>query len=92
MNLPPITVESTSEAPDCPACGGPGILSAQVSHPVTHRLAVAVLCEACDIDDPDAGPLIAYFAVNGAIDSETLDQGTSLVATWLSTARAKPPR
>ena len=94
---PPVVVETTPEDPDCPVCGRPGILSALLPHTmtdgrgdVTPGRAVAVLCETCDIDHPEAGPLIAYFAVHGAIDQETLEQGTRLVSDWLTTAEAKP--
>lgn len=96
MNLPHIAVETTPDAPTCPVCGRQGILSALVPHTVTNgrgeaitEQGVAVLCETCDIDDPDAGPLIAYFAVHGSISAETFDQGSALVSVWLSTARAK---
>ena len=93
---PSIRVETTPEDPDCPACGRQGILSAAVPHTIADArgqritgTAVAVLCETCDIDDPDAGPLIAYFAVHGSISAETFHQGSTLVSLWLATARAK---
>jgi len=90
-------VETTSRPqPECPGCGQRGILSALVplrtgaaGRRPDARRGVAVLCERCDIDDPDAGPLITYFAVHGAIGPDTLEQGTALVAAWLSTAPVK---
>jgi len=91
-----VTVEITPEAPSCPACSRPGILSATVPHSVVNARgeqitdqALAVLCETCDIDDPEAGPLIAYFAVHGQISAETFDQGSALVSAWLFTAQPK---
>lgn len=67
-----------SAGTDRPGPGRPGL-----------RRGLAVLCEQCDIDDPDAGPLIAYFAVHGAIGPDTVEQGTALVASWLSSAPVK---
>lgn len=91
-----ITVETTPEAPDCPSCRREGVLSATVPHTITKASgqqvtgrATAVLCESCDIDDPDAGALIAYFAVHGSISAETFEQGSALVSAWLATARPK---
>lgn len=91
-----ITVETTPVAPDCPSCRREGVLSATVPHTITNGRgqkisgrATAVLCETCDIDDPEAGALIAYFAVHGSISAETFEQGSALVSAWLATARPK---
>ncbi len=84
-----MTVETTPEpAPDCPECGTQGILSALVPT-ADGESATVVLCEACDIDDPDGGPLVAYFAVHGAIGVDTFEQGTALLANWLATAQER---
>ncbi|GLY32445.1 DUF6300 family protein [Kineosporia sp. NBRC 101731] len=84
----PVTVETTAETVDCPDCSRPGIMSAVVPDTITGS-GVAVLCETCDIDHPDAGPLITYFAVHGQINLENVDQGSALIARWLVTAQAK---
>ncbi|MBT0770200.1 hypothetical protein KIH74_14765 [Kineosporia sp. J2-2] len=93
----PLIVETTEQAPTCPGCGRQGILAATVPHTVTDErghettgTAVAVLCQTCHLDDPQAGPLITYFAVHGSITAETLEQATSLVAGWLAAVRVEP--
>jgi Family of unknown function (DUF6300) len=86
-----------AEVPNCPRCGGPGLISAQI--PVSTWSdgtplqipchAVVILCPACDIGSPEAGALIAFFAVHGCVSDETIEEFGRLLQAW--TTVVQPP-
>ncbi|WP_223854029.1 DUF6300 family protein [Microbispora bryophytorum] len=58
----------TAEPPECGRCGQAGILSARVPHHLVNArnetlrgTGIVVLCPRCDMGQPEAGPLIAWF-------------------------------
>ncbi|WP_326642114.1 DUF6300 family protein [Streptosporangium sp. NBC_01755] len=48
----------------------------------------ALLCACCDAGDPNAGPIITYFAVHGSAQPETLVQLARYLLRWIHRARA----
>jgi hypothetical protein len=65
----------------CPRCAGPALLSVQVSPGFD-----AVLCDACDIDHPTAGPVVMWFAVHGQLETPLdVEELASLVIPWIET-------
>jgi hypothetical protein len=69
----------------CPRCGGPALLSVQVSAGFE-----AVLCDACDIDHPTAGAVVMWFAVHGQLETPLdVEELASLVLPWIETV--SPP-
>lgn len=90
-------VQSGGDAPNCPQCSTPGLLSALVPHILINGRgeelngsAVAVLCATCDLDNPEAGALITFFAVHGAVTNETAEEAAPLLESWARQAQAKP--
>lgn len=82
-------VEAVTETPPCARCGGPSLLSVRVPRDITRAdggvvrgTAIVVLCPACDVDHPQAGALITFFAVHGEATVELLDQAADLLAAW----------
>jgi hypothetical protein len=93
----PVEVILSSDSPECGRCGREGILSARIPHDPTNarnesvkEFAAIVLCQGCDISQPEAGALIAWFTVNAKIDSENLIQAAELIHAWASVARVPP--
>lgn len=93
-----VQVRTSDQVPDCPACSGPGILSALVSRAIKNGrgedvagAGVAVLCPRCDVDDFFAGPLLTFFAVHGQLSTEVLEEAAPLLRRWALNAQVKPP-
>jgi hypothetical protein len=69
----------------CPRCSGPALLSVQVSPGFD-----AVLCDACDLYHPTAGPVVMWFAVHGRLETPwDVEELASLVLPWIETV--SPP-
>ncbi|XVQ85345.1 DUF6300 family protein [Microbispora siamensis] len=95
----PIRVEVilAAEPPECGRCGQEGILSARVPHHLVNArnetvpgTGIVVLCPRCDIGQPEAGALIAWFTVHGEVTSENVEQVAELIDAWASVARVPP--
>lgn len=85
------------DGPRCPQCCQQGLLSALVPYAITNSRgesvpgrAVSVLCAGCDIDDPAAGPLIAFLAVHSVITQDVVLQAGQLIKRWLEVTTPKP--
>ncbi|MBO2464947.1 DUF6300 family protein [Actinomadura violacea] len=94
----PIDVVSALHVPACPRCGGPGLLSARVPHDIERQdghvirgTTEVVLCPGCDADQPEAGALITYFHVHGAVDADTVRQAADLISAWANSIEIPPP-
>ncbi|MGI8445710.1 MAG: DUF6300 family protein [Streptosporangiaceae bacterium] len=92
---PDIALARTGEPQPCPRCGGEGLLSARVPHGWLNNRGTAVrgsqvivLCPRCNADDPEAGPLILFFAVHGQVTRETTEEFASLLRNWAGQAQA----
>jgi hypothetical protein len=92
-----LRINSGEDVPNCPQCSQPGLLSALVPHSLlngrgeeVHGSAVAVLCATCDSDNREAGALITFFAVHGAVSDDTLEEVAPLLEAWARQAKAKP--
>jgi hypothetical protein len=73
-------VDPASKSLACPRCAGPALLSVQVS-PGSN----AVLCSACDLDDPTGGPVVLWFAVNGSLKTPgDVEELESLLRPWIN--------
>nr|WP_220182735.1 DUF6300 family protein [Sphaerisporangium album] len=86
-------VQST-DPPECGRCGRAGILSARVPHNLVNArnetvmgVITVVLCPRCDIGQPEAGALIAWFTVNAEITDENLMEAAEFIHAWASAAR-----
>jgi hypothetical protein len=74
----------------CHRCGSNLLLTVQLPHPrIAHGLHVQPLCQHCDVDDPIAQGLLAFFAVYPAIDEHNADTFKALVSEWI--ANIPPP-
>ncbi|WP_347627022.1 DUF6300 family protein [Sphaerisporangium sp. B11E5] len=89
-----IEVVLSNHPPECGRCGREGILSAQVPHNLINirgelakGTSIVVLCSHCDIDQAEAGALIAWFTVNSEITGENLMEVAELVHAWTSVAK-----
>jgi hypothetical protein len=71
----------------CPRCGAGLCLTAQIGQ---HRRTVA-LCPACDADNPEAGPLLAYFADRPSVDPADRGRVADLLGRWLNSLPATDP-
>lgn len=87
----------SEEQPECGRCGKEGILSARVPHHLVNAreetvmgTSIVVLCPRCDIRQPEAGALIAWFVVNAKITSDNLTSAAELVHAWASFASVPP--
>ena len=85
----PIDLTGGESIPDCPRCGGPGLISARVPHGWdrgdgghTQGTTVIVLCSGCDAGSPYGGPLITFFHVHGHIASANIEQAADLIMLW----------
>ncbi|MFB4276106.1 DUF6300 family protein [Nonomuraea sp. MTCD27] len=83
-----IEVLTAEAAPDCPRCGGPGLLHSRVPHTWTNAAGRrvrgyggVVLCPECDADKPHAAPLITWFHVNGQADDGD-EEFVRLLVAW----------
>ena len=97
LPLGPVGVILSSDPPECGRCGREAILSARIPHDLTNArnesvkgFAVIVLCQGCDISQPEAGALIAWFTVNAEITSENQQQAADLIHAWASVAKIPP--
>ena len=69
-----------ADPPNCPPCGGPGLLLAQFPHEWkntrgedVHGFREAVLCPECDLGGPAADELLALFAVDDPVGSSHVE-------------------
>jgi hypothetical protein len=92
-----VDIRLTGELPDCPRCGQPGLLVADVPHgwdnpdgTATHGTIPVVLCAACDLDSPTAGPLIVYLLVHEQITAGTLRECAALMQRWTASLTIPP--
>ncbi|WP_203881253.1 DUF6300 family protein [Planotetraspora kaengkrachanensis] len=92
-----VEVTLAGDPPECGRCGREGILSARLPHALTNArgesvrgFAVVVLCQGCDIGEPEAGALIAWFTVNAEVTDANLRQAADLIHTWASVAKVPP--
>ena len=93
-----VEVRAAGEPPDCPHCGRPGLLAADVPHgwdspgaePAKGTIPV-VLCATCHIADEHAGPLIAFLLVNEQVTPQNVPECATLIQRWAdSIAIAQP--
>ncbi|MGW4784953.1 DUF6300 family protein [Streptomyces sp. NPDC004230] len=80
--------------PLCPRCGDAGLLVARFAFMWQNQrdkdvsgLKEALLCSACDHEDPAAAELLALFAVDGLVGPENLGVFGGLVAAWVESVR-----
>ncbi|WP_274558090.1 DUF6300 family protein [Streptomyces spiramyceticus] len=83
-----------ADPPNCPPCGGPGLLLAQFPHSWKNArgedvngLREAVLCPACDCGEPAADELLALFAVDDQVGLSNFEVFGELVAAWVQSVR-----
>lgn len=80
----------------CPRCFGDAYLSARVP----HRMALSdggtvrgyrtvVLCPDCDRDNPNAGGVLAFFAMHERIDPGTVQEAAPLIDEWVRRSSAE---
>ncbi|WP_222720298.1 DUF6300 family protein [Actinomadura sp. HBU206391] len=86
---PEIDVINSAIVPDCPRCGGEGLLSARVPYgweradgQRTAGSTIVVLCSECDADDQHGGPLITFFHVHERISADKLHECADLIRLW----------
>jgi hypothetical protein len=75
----------------CPRCGSEVLLTARVPHSwlnnrgdIAQGTGKVILCPSCGADDPLAGPLVAFFSVHGQVTSDTADEFTDLLNSWIT--------
>lgn len=91
-------VVDDGDAPLCPRCEQPGILSVRVPHNWTNEAghpvrgtAVVVLCPRCDLDHPEGGALITWFAVHGGVSEENTAEAVQLIEAWARAVEIPKP-
>jgi hypothetical protein len=74
----------------CPRCFGDAYLSARVPHRMelsdggtVRGYRTVVLCPDCDRDNPNAGGVLAFFAMHERIDPGTVQEAAPLIEEWV---------
>jgi hypothetical protein len=84
-----IAVRVTSAVPDCPRCGRPALLAADVPHSLDgpssppEGTVPVVLCASCDIGQDHAGPLIAFLLVHEQVTPALVSECADLLQRWV---------
>lgn len=70
----------------CPRCAGRLRLTAVIGGQRT-----VALCATCDAGNPNAAPLLAYFAEHGSVRPQDMAQVSELLGHWLGSISEQEP-
>jgi hypothetical protein len=82
----------------CHRCNGPLLLAVSVPHSLRRADGVEVcghravsLCPRCDIDDPAAQGVLAFFVLHASITESNLPDVALLLREWIDHVATRPP-